>query len=626
MFVISKKISHRFFFSIILLALIPIGITGYVTYLLAERALTSTASQHMTTIAEDHARHLDAWLRERLDDLSMLAKLPSIRDACQDACWLQDLQQSSENYLSLLNGGITSVQARSPSYKSVFIVSPSREILTAARSKNSGVVPDFKGTTVLDRLQQDQDTAFGPIYPDGHESWTMDIAARVRSENGETVAFIVAVLNLSLTIDPIMTDLIGLGQTGETYLVNKDGQMISPSRFFSRADIFTKNLKTYGVRQALEGKAGTAIYENYTEKKVMGAFLWLPSYEWGMLAEMTLDETLWPLKWIKTVALATGALVMLICAVLAYLTSKRVVRPIVDMAYASRRMAEGELEQRVAFSSEDEVGILATNFNLMAQQLSLSVTTLRQKEDSLQNAYNDLMAAQAQLVQSEKMAAIGELVACVAHEMRNPLTSVKLNIQIIGRSLNRHSALFEHYEIAINQVAQLEKMFSDLLNYSRPLILQKSSVSLVNLLNKSLEQLNGEISSRNITVHQHCSQSLPNVTVDPDKIVQVLNNVLKNAVDASPDGDSIDIVFNVSFSGEQAVVNVAIMDHGSGISSRHNQSIFQPFFTTKQKGTGLGLSIVKKIMDAHGGRIYLASQEGEGTSFTLGFQVDKEMA
>lgn len=96
MFLIKKKISQRLFISLMLLAVIPIGIMGYVTYLLAERALTNTAFEHMTTLAEDHARHLDAWLRERLDDLLMLSRLSSIRDACEDLCWLKDLNRSSE--------------------------------------------------------------------------------------------------------------------------------------------------------------------------------------------------------------------------------------------------------------------------------------------------------------------------------------------------------------------------------------------------------------------------------------------------------------------------------------------------------------------------------------------------
>jgi len=622
---ISKKLSHRFFAFMILLALTPIGITGYVTYLLAQRALTTTGAQHLMTIAEDHAKHVDAWVRERLDDISLLAKLPSIRDACKDACWLQDIKQSSTNYLSLLNSAVATTQARSTAYTSVFIVSPTREILAVSNSKGASLTLDFKRESVLDRLQNDQDAALGQIYPDGQENWAMDIAVRVRSVQGETVAFIVAILNLSLTIDPVMNDLIGLGQTGEAYLVNKNGQMISQSRFLNRSEIFSKSIETYGVQQALLGKTGTAVYNNYTGKQVMGAFLWLPAYEWGMLTEMTLEETLGPLQWIKTVILITSALVMVICLIMAYATSRRVVSPIVAMANASRRMAKGELDQRVACSSSDEIGLLASNFNNMAQQLSLSVSALQHKEESLQRAYNELKATQAQLVQSEKMAAIGELVASVAHEMRNPLTSIKLNIQIIGRSLLRTSSLYEHYEIALDQVSQLDRMFCDLLNYSRPLSLQLAFVSLVELSEKSLATISESLSSRRIHVHQENADNVSTVKVDPAKIEQVLTNILKNAVEASGEGGSIEIVFGRSCNEDKTFATVSITDHGSGIPSRHLQTIFQPFFTTKQKGTGLGLSIVKKIMDAHNGTFQVTSIEGKGTTFQLAFPTDRTL-
>ncbi|GKT09768.1 ATP-binding protein [Desulforhabdus sp. TSK] len=619
MFLIKTKISRRFFASLMFLTVIPVGIMGYVTYLLAERALTQTAFQHMTTIAEDHAQHLDAWIRERLDDLRLLSRMPTIRDACRDFCWIDDLNRSPENYLTLLNGAIVTTRARSPSYDSISIVLPSGKILTSSRGTVSDVNSDSECTLVLHRMQEGEDTAFGPIYPHDNKSWKMDLVARVRSESGETVAFIVAVLDVSKTIEPLMTDRIGLGWTGETYLVNKDGRMISPSRFLGRDETFSRNLDTYGVRQALLRQKGTAIYENYTGSTVMGAFLWLPSYEWAILAEMSLDEILRPLQWIKTLGVATGLLVMAVCLVPAYVLSRRVAKPIIEVAYAARRLAEGELDRRIHFSSGDEVGVLAQSFNIMAHQLSQSITTLRRKEESLQKAYNELMAMQAQLVQSEKMAAIGELVASVAHEMRNPLSSVKLNVQILGRSLTLDSVLYEHYAIALHQVAQMEKMFSDLLNYSRPLILQVSPVSMQELLKNCLQSMDQDFLTRRIEVRMNTSGSLPLVMIDSDKIQQVLSNVLRNAIEASVEGGAIEVSLSVSTTENQEYVVITVADHGAGIAQRHLKTVFQPFFTTKQKGTGLGLCIVKKIVDAHGGEIELTSEEGRGTTVKLAF-------
>jgi signal transduction histidine kinase len=202
--------------------------------------------------------------------------------------------------------------------------------------------------------------------------------------------------------------------------------------------------------------------------------------------------------------------------------------------------------------------------------------------------------------------------------MRNPLSSVKLNLQILEMDLDRDEVLSEHCQIALDQVAQLERMFSDLLNYSKPLVLEKDDVRPRDLVNRSLEQLDGEITAGNIRI---VSREDPDVSLhlmaDADKIVQVLVNVLKNAMEASPPGGQVEIATHVDKTARESMIEISVIDQGPGIPARNLQSIFQPFFTTKKKGTGLGLCIVKKIMDAHHGVVSISSEEGKGTTVRL---------
>ena len=395
---------------------------------------------------------------------------------------------------------------------------------------------------MIERLRLSDTPVLGPAYQSPEKKgWHVQLAAPINGPSKTVLAYIVAVVDLSRTIDPILVERIGLGETGETYLVNKDRRIISESRFLDRTETVRQSFETHGIRAVLDEKEGTDVYENYMGREVLGSYVWLPSYQWGILAEMETHEIMWPLIWIKAIGISTSLLVGLICLLMAFAVSRRVSMPIVQVADAAKRIAEGDLDQQIPFSSKDEIGTLASSFNAMARQLSQSMTVLRQKEESLKKAYNELIATQEQLLRSERMAAIGELVASVAHEMRGPLSSIRLNLQILGRALGKETVLHEHYEIAFDQVVQMERMFSDLLNYGKPLGIRKKEVAVGTMIDRSLRELEGELSARNIQVERNVAPDLPSIIGDPDKIEQVLINILKNALEASgrntPDPD-----------------------------------------------------------------------------------------
>jgi signal transduction histidine kinase len=612
-----KKISHRFLLSIIAIVLIPIAIMGYESYILAKRTLTTFAFQHMATIAENKANHLDSWLKERLGDIGVLARLPVIREACRQ--FRESAENPSETASDSLKDTLELIESTSPSYENIYILLLDGSILASTH-------PDLVHTQgshaheVIERSRLSDTPVLGPVYQSPErKGWHVQLVSRINGQDKTTLAYIVAILDLSRTIDPIMVERIGLGETGETYLINKDRRIISESRYLDWAETIDQSFETHGIRAALDERKGTDIYKNYMGREVLGSYTWLPNYEWGMLAEMETEEIMWPLTWIKAIGISTPLLVGLICLLMAFALSRRVSMPIVQVAEAAKRIAEGDLEQRITFSSKDEIGTLASSFNAMAQQLTQSITTLRHKEESLQKAYDELIAAQEQLLRSERMAAIGELVASVAHEMRSPLSSIRLNLQIIGRALGKETVLHEHYEIAFDQVVQMERMFSDLLNYSKPLEIRKKDVAVEAVIDSSLQELEGEISARNIEVERTVPQDLPPVIGDPDKIEQVLINILKNALEASSHNELIRISATAQDDSSNSTLTITVTDHGEGISARNLGVILQPFFTTKKKGTGLGLPIVKKIMDAHRASISIDSKEGLGTSVRLTF-------
>lgn len=625
MFRIGTKISRRFLVAIMLIAVIPISIMGYQTYVLAKRTLMKLAYSQVSTIVENHANHLDLWLQERLNDIGVLSRLPAIQEACLKYSEIMDSGASTEEKSSLLYDTLAIIEGRSPSYESIRILLPDGTLMAGTHPNlKSGV--ESRDQPLLEKLKGSDKPIFGSPYEVEGGRWQVHLAAAIKNHDGKELGNIVAVLDLSRTIDPIMTHRIGLGETGETYLVNRERRIITESRFLGRAETSNQPFESLAIEMVLQGKEGTAIYPNYLGKEVLGSYMWQPQYEWGILTEVGTGEIMEPLTSIKMVGIGTALVVSAVCFLMARIVSRNVSRPIVEVATAAQCMAGGDLDQRIPFSGKDELGILAASFNAMAQQLSQSVTSLRRKEESLRTAYDKLVATREQLVQSEKMAAIGELVASIAHEMRNPLSSVKLNLQIIGRSIEGNGPLFEHHQIAIDQVLQLERMFSDLLNYSKPLTLEKREVLLGEVIQRSLAQLETECIARGIQVGLDVQEATIPISLDSHKMEQVFVNLLKNAIEATEDGGRIEVTARLDRAGEKRSVTAWIRDQGPGISQRNLKTIFQPFFTTKKKGTGLGLCIVKKIMDAHGGEISISCPPDKGTEVQLVLPVSERIS
>lgn len=618
MFGIKSKISNRLFFALFFVAVIPICIMGYGTYRAAQDAVIHTAFMHIETIAQDHANRLDIWFRERLSDIRVLSELSSVRNFCSMSCASSPNGASPSAGSEFLENSLALIKGKAPFYESIHMLSLSGEVL-ASTEPESEILTNRMYLSDIAALKNSGEPVLGPVHQHSNQRWYTHLIVPVHAEDGEVIGIILAILDVSGTLDPILTDRAGLGDTGETYLVNEKGRIVTESKYLDPAEASRQSFDTFGIRSALQHKDGTAIYTNYAGREVVGSYLWLPRYRWALLVEMGKDEILSPLASIKTTVAAATGVVGLLCVLVALVVSRRISRPIIRIADASREMALGSFDQRIAHSGSDEIGVLSNNFNSMAERLSVLIGSLRQKEVSLQKAYDDLLQTQEQLVQSEKMAAIGELVASVVHEMRNPLSSVKLNYQIIGRTIDKEGPLYEHYRIGLDQVAQLERMFSNLLDYSRPIALERVPFHIEEIVDRSIRQLEAHIKEHGTHV-RGIEGSLPPVWGDPEKIGQVMVNVIKNAIEASGRDGKVEISASVAETMGKPVVTVDILDDGPGISSKDLKRIFQPFFTTKEKGTGLGLAIVKKIMEAHRSGISVMSEEGGGTVVSLRFQ------
>jgi two-component system sensor histidine kinase HydH len=216
---------------------------------------------------------------------------------------------------------------------------------------------------------------------------------------------------------------------------------------------------------------------------------------------------------------------------------------------------------------------------------------------------------------SRRLASLGRLAAGIAHEIRNPLSSIKGFATYFKERYRDNPGDQKTSEIMIQEVDRLNRVITQLLEFARPPVIQKKRASLQNLIQHSLKMIERQASAKQIQVISHLPSEIKEADLDPDGINQVLLNLYLNAVEAMDQGGTL----SVSLYREERSpwVKIMVSDTGTGISKEDLEHVFDPYFTTKQTGTGLGLAIVHKIIEAHGGEVRAESEIGRGATVSI---------
>jgi len=290
--------------------------------------------------------------------------------------------------------------------------------------------------------------------------------------------------------------------------------------------------------------------------------------------------------------------------------ARRIVRPLRKLLEGTVRISQGEFTLRIEPRSDDEIGDLAVSFNDMAEKL---LAARRETEE-----------AQRRLVQSEKLAQIGRLAASIAHEIRNPLTSVKLNIQKLLEDGVFSETEREHLGLSQEGIAQIEKFIKEMLNFTRATELQKAPFAVEQIVDESLKMMRDLFREKKIVIEKRLEKNLPEVVVDGDRLRQVLLNLLRNAAEAvGPEGR---VVLSADALEDKTGrrLRIRVSDNGPGIPEKDWENVFEPFFTTKSWGIGLGLANARKLVELHRGTIRVVRKRGPGTMFEVLIPIVRE--
>ncbi|OHE87883.1 MAG: hypothetical protein A3G75_08855 [Verrucomicrobia bacterium RIFCSPLOWO2_12_FULL_64_8] len=353
---------------------------------------------------------------------------------------------------------------------------------------------------------------------------------------------------------------------------------------------------------AINGEHFLALSGDYqrTDPSQGFRYVLLSSYEARLLA---LENT-------RTTLIEISAAGILISGFVVWYLIRRITQPLLDLREGAEAVGRGDFSRRIERFSNDECGEVADAFNRMTQNLQGS-------RAELEKTFQRLKATQAQLIQSEKLSAVGQFVAGVAHELNNPLTTL-IGFSELLKQMDLGAKERHHVEYIANSADRCHKIVRSLLGFARQHEPERKPVKLSEIVDAVIEFLAYDLRTSNISVQKDYAPDVPRILGDAHQLQQVVLNIVSNARQAlEPFRGDGKITFATSSAGP--TVRLSIKDNGPGVPPEYLSRIFDPFFTTKPqgKGTGLGLSLCYGIIQEHGGNITAESRLGAGAEFII---------
>jgi len=250
----------------------------------------------------------------------------------------------------------------------------------------------------------------------------------------------------------------------------------------------------------------------------------------------------------------------------------------------------------------------------LAEATRIETRRYQAAAEQLSEANRNLREAEAAMRRSERLAALGQLSAGLAHELRNPLGTIKASAEMLSKHVESGSEVAREMAGFISsEVDRTNALVTRFLDFARPLAVQLEKTDLAQVIDQAVADIDKHVPPFDVAIYKNYSPDIRPFLLDGQLIERVIYNLLLNAAQASRPGGSV----TVKTRQLEDTVEVAVIDRGTGIDPKHLENIFNPFFTTKSSGVGLGLAIVSKIIDEHGGKITVESESGTGTIFRV---------
>jgi len=589
-----SSLGWRILIAMSLTALGPLIIMSYQGYLCAKEAVLTSQHAHLISVVESRRARLESWLAEIRSNIKFLSTISCTTKMCNSnsdkkchstGCHLMErLEQHSCCFENIMT--------YDKDWKATNTISQEFEA-AMAHMQDSFKAKMVEGADLVAsdpiKLKNDLFIYLGmPIVePEIAESQGALLF------NSDFPSYIVAKLTLTACVNNILQQRTGLGETGKVFTLDPDGGFInvplSPDLTGKKSELPAK------LTGAGHNNQSIVEYIDFRGEKVIGSAAQIPALNWTVVTEIDSSQALAWLGILRFRTLVTGTLTLFFVLFLSVTISSRLSKPLRKLATVSKQIADGSHSVRLDRLDTKEAQDVGEAFNTMLDELSASNKRLRH---------------------AASLAAVGELSTSIVHEMRNPLSSVKMNIKALQKKVKNDKVHSELAQIALDQARRLEKMLTDLLNYGKPLELNLGKIDFNKLANDAAEVVRSISEEKDITIEIANNLNNGAAICDNEQIWRALTNLTLNAVQAAPKGGKVRISASRSIEKPE-MTELRVLDNGPGVDDSLMETVFQPFYTTRDEGTGLGLSNVKKIAEIHNGFVTVDNNEDGGAVFTI---------